>query len=86
MRRKQKDAPLAARFIADWEMRVLRQREYIEQLKDRGLSTKRAERDLQRVEATLLQLRNHSEVMQLLVSTDSSIRKQEAPSAQQGDS
>jgi hypothetical protein len=55
--------PLSLRFIADWEERVSRQKQLVTELKEKGQPTKHAEAALKEYQASLLQLRNHAQIM-----------------------
>jgi hypothetical protein len=59
--------PLSPKFIADCEERISQQHQLISELKQQGLSTAGAMADLKRNEASLRQLKNHADVMRLLL-------------------
>lgn len=69
-RRIQNDSSLSQRFIADCEKRISRQKQLIAWLNNKGKPSKHAEQALREFERTLLQLQNHSVLMQNLVSPD----------------
>ena len=56
--------PLSLRYVADCEERVSQQEKLITELREKGQSTKRAEAALREYQTSLLQLRNHAQVMQ----------------------
>jgi hypothetical protein len=58
------------RFIADAEQRIKQQKQMIAQLRRKGQSTAHAEAVLLSYEQSLLQLRNHWDVMQELMKPD----------------
>jgi hypothetical protein len=58
--------PLSLRFIAEWEARVAGQKQLLHELKRKRQPTHQAEANLLRCEQTLLQLRNHLEIIQEL--------------------
>jgi hypothetical protein len=66
--RAQSELPLAARYVAEGEMRISQQKELIARLKKAGRPTDRAESVLRGYEGSLLQLLNHLELMQELTS------------------
>ena len=66
-RRAQNELPPAARYIAEGEMRIAQQKELIGRLKKNGRPTDQAEAVLKGFEGSLLQLRNHLQVMQELM-------------------
>jgi hypothetical protein len=66
-RRLENDLSLSLRFIADWEGRVLRQKQLISRLEEQQKPTGPAELVLKGFERTLQQLQNHSEIMQKLM-------------------
>jgi len=68
--RKENDLRLGLRFIEEGEIRVLQQRQLIARLKKKGQSTDQAEAALKGFERSLLQLRNHLEIMQELMKPD----------------
>ncbi len=68
--RGENDLHLGQRFIAESELRIVRQRQMIERMRRRGQPTEQAEAVLKGFEASLLQLRNHVEVMQELMKPD----------------
>ena len=70
-RRTERDIPLSLRHIADWEQRIVRQKQLIVELQLKHCSTAQAEAELQRLEHTLIMLRNHHDVMQNLTKSDS---------------
>jgi hypothetical protein len=57
---------LAARYVAEGELRISRQKELIARLNKNGRPTDRAETVLRGYEGSLLQLLNHLEIMQEL--------------------
>jgi hypothetical protein len=65
-------------FIANGQTRVLRQKQLIAQLKTEGRPTEQAETVLGKFEVSLEQLRNHSALVQNLMSPDpfDAIRRQ----------
>jgi hypothetical protein len=65
--RTENDLQLALRYIEEGELRSSRQRELIGRLKKFGRSTDQAEAVLKGFEGSLLQLRNHLDVMQELM-------------------
>lgn len=69
-RRAQNELPPAARYIAEGEMRIAQQKELIGRLKKNGRSTEQAEAVLKDFEGSLLQLRNHLEIMQVLTEPE----------------
>ena len=69
-RRTERDIPLSLRHIADWEQRIVRQKELIVELQLKRRSTAQAVAELQRLEHTLVMLRNHHDVMQNLTNSD----------------
>lgn len=66
-RRLGNDLTLSLQFIADWEERVLLQRQLISRLEEKRKPTGQAELVLKAFERTLQQLQNHSEIMQKLM-------------------
>ena len=65
--RTENDHQLALRYIGEGELRIARQRELIARLKKNGRFTDQAEAVLKGFEGSLLQLRNHLEIMQVLM-------------------
>lgn len=61
---------LGQSFIAESENRISRQKQLIENLKRKRKPTETAEAVLKQFEASLLQLRNHMEVMRELMKPD----------------
>ena len=71
MNRKQGyDLYLAQQYLTESELRVARQEQLITTLKNQGRSTDEAKRILENFELTVVQLRNHLQVMQALVEPD----------------
>ena len=68
--RSENDLHLGQRFIAESELRIVRQRQMVERMRRKGQPTEQAEAVLKGFEASLLQLRNHVEVMQELMRPD----------------
>jgi hypothetical protein len=68
--RSENDLHLGQRFIAESEQRILRQRQMVERMRRKGQPTEQAEAVLKGFEASLLQLRNHVDVMQELMKPD----------------
>lgn len=66
-RRKGNALDLSRQFIADWEGRILRQKQLISRLQTKGKPTEQATLVLKRFENTLLELQNHSEIVQVLM-------------------
>jgi truncated hemoglobin YjbI len=69
-RRNGKVLDLSRQFIADWEGRIRQQQQLISRLEKKGVSTEKAQLVLKRFESTLLELQNHSEIMQVLMKPD----------------
>ena len=69
-RRQFNDLQSGLRFISDAEQRIQQQKQIIAQLKRKGQSTSQAEALLLAYERSLLQLRNHWDVMQELMKPD----------------
>jgi uncharacterized coiled-coil protein SlyX len=70
MRRRRSDEVMSLRFIANWEQRVAKQKQAIDQLKRRGCPTAEANAALDQQQETLAKLRNHADLMQALMSPD----------------
>jgi hypothetical protein len=68
--RGENDFNLSLRYITEAEARVSRQEQLIAQLKKNGKPTDQAEGALREYEGSLLQLRNHLVIMQVLMNTD----------------
>ncbi len=68
MRHEHSDEPISVRFIADWEQRIVKQKQLIEQLKSDGRQTAKAEILLRQQQQTLASLRNHADIMHDLMS------------------
>jgi hypothetical protein len=73
--RSENDLHLGQRFIVESELRIVRQRQMIERMRRKGQPTEQAEAVLKGFEASLLQLRNHVEVMQELMRPDDYVAK-----------
>lgn len=69
-KRPDSELPLSLRFIAGAQDRVLKQKQLIAHLKVQGQPTTTAEAMLKRYETLLLQARNHSDLMQVLLEPD----------------
>ena len=65
--RSENDLHLGQRFIVESELRIVRQRQMIERMRRKGQPTEQAEAALKGFEASLLQLRNHVDVMDELM-------------------
>lgn len=70
MRRGRSDEPISLRFVADWEQRVAKQKDLVDELKRNGRSTAQAQAALNQQLETLAKLRNHADIMQTLMSPD----------------
>ena len=68
--RSENDLHLGQRFIAESEQRILGQKQTIKRMRRKGQPTEQAEAVLKGFEASLLQLRNHVDVMQELMRPD----------------
>ena len=68
MRRGRSDDPISLRFVADWEQRVAKQKDLVDELKRKGRSTAQAQAALNQQLETLAKLRNHADIMQTLIS------------------
>jgi hypothetical protein len=71
---------MSLRFVEDWEQRVERQKQLIAELRKTGRPTGPAEAVLKREEQSLATLRNHSEIMQELMTPDPVHKDQRRPS------
>ena len=69
-RRPLNEVQMGLRFIADAEQRIKQQKQIIAQLRRKGQPTGRAEAVLLSYVQSLLQLRNHWDVMQELMKPD----------------
>jgi hypothetical protein len=69
-RRQENDFNLSLHYITEAEARVSRQEQLIVQLKKNGKPTGQAEGALKEYEGSLLQLRNHLVIMQVLMKPD----------------
>ena len=67
MRRKRSDGiPPSLLFIAQWEQRIAKQKQVIEELGSKGRSTAETQAALEQQQETLAKLRNHAEIMKEL--------------------
>jgi hypothetical protein len=70
-RKKSNAFQLSKQYLAESEMQVLQQKRLVEELRNQGRQTARAERALQILETKQLTLRNHFHLMQVLMQSDS---------------
>jgi hypothetical protein len=70
LRRTQNPLDLSQQLITNLESRLSEQRQRIARLKMKAQPTQEAEAVLKEFESSLMQLRNHSEIMQNLTTLD----------------
>jgi hypothetical protein len=68
--RSKLNQPASLQLLAKWEARIEEQKQLIAQLKAKGRPSVSAEVYLEKYKRTLLQLRNHAEIMQELVTSE----------------
>ena len=73
--RSGEDVLRSNRYVADVEQRIIRQRQLVAELQRKGRSTVAVKAELQRLEHSLMMLRNHREILQGLIQPDSALQR-----------